>query len=61
MESYLSLGEIYQKTGMETRAQKMYQKALELDPVNETAQERIKGKRRSASGGLKSIFGKKKE
>ena len=61
VEAYLSLGEIYQKTGMETRAQKMYQKALELDPVNETAQERIKGKRRSASGGLKSIFGKKKE
>ena len=61
VESHVSLGEIYERSGMETRAQKMYQKAFELDPTNETAREKIKGKKLGTSGGLRSIFGKKKE
>jgi Tfp pilus assembly protein PilF len=61
VEAYVSLGEIYQKSGMETRSQKMFQKALELDPANETAREKSKGKKRGAAGGLKNIFGNKNE
>lgn len=59
VECYVSLGEIYEKSGMSTRSQKMYQTALKLDPGNEIAMEKLGGKKRSI-GGLKSIFGKKK-
>jgi tetratricopeptide (TPR) repeat protein len=58
VESYISLGEIYEKSGMETRALKMYQKALDYDPQNESALEKLHGKKK---GGIKSLFGKKKE
>jgi curved DNA-binding protein CbpA len=61
VEAHVSLGEIYEKTGMETRAKKMYQKAYELDPNNEEAREKVHGKKRSAMDGIKGIFGKKKE
>jgi curved DNA-binding protein CbpA len=60
VESYLELGEIYDKSGMSTRSQRMYQKVLELDPNNETAQEKLHGKKGTLDG-LKSIFGKKKD
>jgi curved DNA-binding protein CbpA len=61
VESYVGLGEIYDKSGMTTRSQRMYQRVLELDPNNEFAQEKLHGKRGTALDGLKSIFGKKKD
>jgi Flp pilus assembly protein TadD len=61
VESYVGLGEIYDKSGMTTRSQRMYQRALELDPNNEIAQEKLHGKKSTAFDGLKTIFSRKKD
>jgi curved DNA-binding protein CbpA len=60
IETYVGLGEIYDKSGMSTRSQRMYQRVLELDPNNEIAQEKLHGKK-GAFSGLKTMFSKKKD
>ena len=61
VESYVSLGEIYEKSGMVTRAVKMFQIALDFDPNNETAREKLQGKKKGSIEGIKTLFGKKDE
>jgi tetratricopeptide (TPR) repeat protein len=61
VESFVSLGEIYEKSGMGTRAIKMFQKALDFDPNNETAREKLHGKKKGAIEGIKTFFSKKDE
>lgn len=37
IDCYLQLGDIYDESGLSTRAKRMFQKVMELDPVNERA------------------------
>jgi len=60
VESYVLLGDIYEKSGMATRSQRMYQQAFELDPANEAAQEKVQGKKNSPLDSLKTMFGRNK-
>lgn len=55
LESHLGLAEIYEIFGLDKRAQKMYQRVLELDPENELAQEKVHGKRGGGKKGLKKL------
>lgn len=60
-ESLLGLGEIYEASGMSTRAQKMYQRAYDYDSNNKAVREKLFGKKRGAMDGLKDILRRKKE
>ncbi|MFQ5791760.1 MAG: protein kinase, partial [Acidobacteriota bacterium] len=55
VSSYLGLGELYEGSGLTTRARKMYGKALEYDPDNEVAQGKLYGKTGGARKGLKGL------
>jgi tetratricopeptide (TPR) repeat protein len=59
-ECYLGLGEIYEREGMSTRAQKMFEQAASFDPENEKVQAKI-GKRADPGGTLMKLFRKKKD
>ncbi|MCI0407127.1 MAG: DnaJ domain-containing protein, partial [Acidobacteria bacterium] len=61
-ESFTGLAEIYEAAGMATRAQKMWQSVLDSDPQNETAKEKLYGKKKpSAVDGLKGFLRRKKD
>jgi hypothetical protein len=60
-ESLIGLGEIYEATGMTTRAQKMYQRAYDYDSTNEVVQEKLFSKKRGTMDGLKEILRRKKD
>jgi curved DNA-binding protein CbpA len=57
-ESYLELGDLYEQSGLDTRARKMYEEALGVDPDNARALDRLAGGHGSASalGRIKGIF-----
>jgi curved DNA-binding protein CbpA len=48
-DSYLSLGELYLEGGLETRAKKMFEEALAVDPDNVRALERLSRSRNDGS------------
>ncbi len=58
VESHLELGDIYNAAGMAGRAQKMYAKALKLEPDSKDATLKLHGKKRPAS--LKAMLGWRK-
>jgi curved DNA-binding protein CbpA len=61
-ECFVGLGEIYEAAGMTSRSQKMYAQALNYDPSNEFAREKIEGKKpKGAMEGIKDILRRKKE
>ena len=61
-DCFLGLGEIYEAAGMTSRAQKMYAQALNYDPSNEFAREKIEGKRpKGAMEGIKEMLRRKKD
>ena len=61
-ECFVGLGEIYEGEGMTSRALKMYQQALNYDPSNEFAQEKLDAhKPKSAMEGLKGMLRRKKD
>ena len=63
-ECLFGLGQIYEEKGMTTRAQKMYEQAATYDPENEEIQAKVAGKTSDSGGGLgglRKIFGRKKE
>lgn len=60
-ECFVGLGEIYEGEGMESRAMKMYQQALNYDPSNEFVQEKLDAhKPKGAMEGLKDMLRRKK-
>ena len=61
-ECFVGLGEIYEGGGMKSRAMKMYQQALNYDPSNEFAQEKLDAhKPKGAVKGLKGMLRRKKD
>ncbi len=60
-ESLMSLGEIYEASGMTTRAKKMYQRAYNYGSTNREVQEKLFGKKRGAMEGLKRFLRRKKD
>ena len=60
-EIFVGLGEIYEVAGMASRAQKMFAQALNYDPANEIALEKIEGtKPKGAMEGIKGMLRRKK-
>jgi len=61
-ECFAGLGEIYEGEGMKSRAIKMFQQALNYDPSNEFAQEKLDAhKPQGALKGLKGMLRRKKD
>ena len=61
-ECFAGLGEIYDGEGMKSRAIKMYQQALNYDPSNEFAQEKLDAhKPQGTMQGLKGMLRRKKD
>lgn len=61
-ECFVGLGEIYEAAGMTSRAQKMYAQALNYDPSNEIALEKVEGaKPKGAMEGIKGMLRRKKD
>ena len=59
--SYLDLGDLYEEGGMSTRARKMFEDALGVDPGNERAIARLSaGSDKGALGKLKGMLGRDK-
>jgi hypothetical protein len=59
--AYLELGTLYEEGGMSTRARKMYESALGVDPDNPVAIERLHaGSERGALEKLKGVLGRDK-
>ncbi len=58
----LALGELYEKDGMDTRAHKMYEEALGMDPGNSRALEKLAGTpRTTAMERLRGIWQRNKD
>ncbi|HXV62216.1 MAG TPA: DUF4388 domain-containing protein [Vicinamibacteria bacterium] len=51
--TYVDLGELYESSGLTTRARKMYENAVSLDPDNQRAHERLRALRGETSTGGK--------
>ncbi len=63
-ECLFGLVQIYEDRGMTTRSQKMYEQAATYDPENEEIQAKVASKASDSGrglGGLRKIFGRKKE
>ncbi|HEX9724669.1 MAG TPA: DUF4388 domain-containing protein [Vicinamibacteria bacterium] len=61
-EIFVGLGEIYEAAGMSSRAQKMFAQALNYDPSNEIAREKVEGsKPKGAMEGFKDMLRRKKD
>ncbi len=61
-EIFVGLGQIYELAGMASRAQKMFAQALNYDPANEIALEKIEGtKPKGAMEGIKGMLRRKKD
>ena len=61
-ECFAGLGEIYDGEGMKSRAIKMFQQALNYDPSNEFAQEKLDAhKPQGTMQGLKGMLRRKKD
>lgn len=61
-ECFVGLGEIYEAAGMSSRAQKMFAQALNYDPSNEIAREKVEGnKPKGAMEGFKDMLRRKKD
>ncbi|MGH9462267.1 MAG: DUF4388 domain-containing protein [Vicinamibacteria bacterium] len=61
-EVFVGLGEIYEAAGMSSRAQKMFAQALNYDPSNEIAREKVEAnKPKGAMEGFKDMLRRKKD